>query len=168
MVTNHESTTNLTWSDVKMVNQTQTQTQTTNQPALPLIDVYTYLDRAEQLLRAPSHHNGYQNNHSWIQGCLAIDHEGLLCAPESDLAVAYCEIGAVKAVTFYAPNPEQAYQYVVSVLHAANPRAIKAIHYSDKMGGIPTINDHATSFDTIIKMFQRAKLWVIKQGNLEL
>lgn len=164
MVTNHESTANLTWSDVKMVNQTQTQT-TTNTPALPLIDVYTYLDRAEALLRAPSHHNP---NHSWIQGSLAIDHEGNSCEPESDLAVAYCEIGAVKAVTFYAPNPEQAYQYVVSVLHAANPRAIKAIHYSDKMGGIPTINDDATSFDSIIKMFQRAKLWVIKQGNLEL
>lgn len=139
------------------------------QPALPLIDVYTYLDRAEQLLRAPSHRNDYQNNHSWIQGSLALDNKGRSCAPESDLAVAYCEIGAVKAVTHYATDPDAAYQYVVSVLHAANPRAIKAIHYSsDKMGGIPEINDHAASFDTIIRMFQRAKLWVIKQGNLQI
>lgn len=136
-----------------------------NMPAIPLQQVYEYLDRAEQLLRAPN--SSHSKPNSWVQNSLAVDHEGRSCEPHSDLAVAYCEIGAVKAVTHYDNNPDAAYSYVVSVLHAANPMAISKITGANNMGGIPCVNDSATSFDTIIKMFQRAKLWVVKQGHLD-
>lgn len=125
-----------------------------NQPAISLDLAYIYLDRAQQLLKAPR--DGYV--HSWIKHTLAVDSQEYNVPPESDLAVAYCEIGAIRAVTHYADDPEKAYSYVCSLLHAANPNAIAAITGRDNQGGIPIINDASdTNIDKVLNMFERAK-----------
>lgn len=133
----------------------------TNAPVIPYNQVYTYLDRAQQLLSAPCPFS----DHSWIKGMLAMRRDGRGCEPESDLAVAYCEVGAVKAVTHYDNDPDAACSYVISILHAANAQTISKAQ--GPMGGIPAVNDaHATTFEHVIKMFERAKAFTLKlQGT---
>jgi hypothetical protein len=137
----------------------------TNTPILSKQDTIIYLSRALQLLEAPCVQHmstGHVANkaHSWIQGQLAVDAKGYQVPPESDLAVAYCEIGAIKAVTHYDQQPEAAYKYVTAILHAANPAAIVAVRGAHNTGGVPTINDHPyTTFERVRKMFTRAIHW---------
>lgn len=129
----------------------------TNAPVIPYNQVYTYLDRAQQLLSAPCPFS----DRSWIKGMLAMGRDGRGCEPESDLAVAYCEIGAVKAVTHYDTQPDAACSYVVSILHAANPQTISVA--AGPMGGVPHVNDAlTTTFDDVVKMFERAKAYTLK------
>lgn len=114
-----------------------------NKPAIPPTTAYDYLDRAQQLLQ-----------HGWIQGREAIDKDGNSCPPESDLAVAYCEIGAVKAVTHYDPDPDVAYRYCLSILDAANALVIEK-------GSVPAVND-TTTHEHVLQMFDRAKQYLIR------
>lgn len=116
-----------------------------NAPALLTDLAYTYLDRAQQLLA-----------HGWVKGREAVDKDGISCAPESDLAVAYCEIGAIKAVTHYDQDPDAAYRYVMSILSAAN-----AMVYAK--GSVPSVNDsQATTQEYVLRMFDKAKNYLTK------
>lgn len=77
--------------------------QTTNTPVVSPLETYDYLSRALTLLRAPRYDKHMQiiNSHSWIQNTLAIDALSQPCDPKSDLAVAYCTLGAVQAGNTY-------------------------------------------------------------------
>lgn len=113
---------------------------------------YEYLNRALLLLEKPCEYNGKSN--SWIQGREAITADGLSCAPESELAVAWCTIGVVRAVTHYDPVPDAAYRYILSLLNMANPIVITN-------GSLPGVNDtHA--FQVVQRMFEKAKILAIR------
>lgn len=132
-------------------------TQTTT-PVLSPNETLTYTQRVEELLSAPriDYRTGEVTHpHSWIQGREATDQTNQSCDPKSDLAVAYCMIGAVKAVT---PDLES-YRYVISIINAANPTIIS--HASSKQGGIPSVNDFdSTSFERVIKMLQKTQTFI--------
>lgn len=123
-------------------------------------DTYTYLDRALQLLRAPRYdkHQQQINSHSWIQNTLAIDASNNHVDPKSDLAVAYCTLGAVQAVT---PTSEAAV-YVNSIIDMANPNVISATYSQE--GGIPVVNDQS-QFSSVERMFMKAMRLVEKWIN---
>lgn len=124
-----------------------------NTPVVSPSETYTYLDRALQLLRAPRYdkHQQIINDNSWIRNTLAIDANSNHVDPKSDLAVAYCTLGAVKAVT---PTPEAAV-YVNSIIDMANPNVIS--HDS-----IPNVNDRSNSFTHVERMFLKAMRLVEK------
>lgn len=120
---------------------------TTNSKTLPVLtadETQTYLRRALELLEAP---RPGDHPNSWVQGTLAIDINNKHCDPKSDIAVAYCVLGAVEAVT---PSPE-ANKYVLSILNMANPN----IMANDT---IPHLNDqrNITQFSNIQKLFNKA------------
>lgn len=126
-------------------------------PVLSSLETLTYIQRVEELLSAPriDHRTGEVTHpHSWIQNREAITHDQQSCDPKSDLACAYCMIGAVRAVT---PD-EESYKYVISIINAANPTVIRAA--SGKQGGIPNVNDRATSFERVIKMLQKTQTFI--------
>lgn len=124
----------------------------TNAPVITPTETYDYLSRALTLLRAPRYdrHQQIINSHSWIQNTLAIDANNNHCDPKSDLAVAYCTLGAVQAVT---PTPEAAV-YVNSIIDMANPNVIS--HDS-----IPNVNDRS-QFSSVERMFMKAMRLVEK------
>lgn len=129
-------------------------------PVVAPQDTYEYLRRALQLLEAPRAGNPQAPCNSWIKGREAVDINGNSCSPESDLAVAYCEIGAVRAVTHYASDDPvvraATYNYVLSILQAANPMAINA-------GSVPSVNDNPdTEFSRVQRMFHKAMAFVEK------
>lgn len=133
-------------------------TQTnTHQAVLSPIETLLYVQRVEELLSAPriNHQTGEVTHpNSWVQNREAIDHLSNTCSPKSDLAVAYCMIGAARAVTPDLPS----YQYVLSIINAANPTVIQ--HASGKNGGIPSVNDHAQSFSSVIRMLQKTQRFI--------
>lgn len=120
---------------------------------------YEYLDRALLLLKKQRPASGQSN--SWIQGREAVDEQQHSCAPYDERAVAWCEIGAVRATTHYddeANNTDAAYRYVISLLNMANPNILA-------YGSIPGVNDsHKTTFDTVVRMFEKAKYLAIRFG----
>lgn len=125
-----------------------------NTPVVSPTETYTYLDRALQLLRAPRYDNHNQqlpNSNSWIRNTLAIDANSNHVDPKSDLAVAYCTLGAVKAVT---PDDKTA-NYVNSIIDMANPNVIS--HDS-----IPNVNDRSSTFESVERMFLKAMRLVEK------
>lgn len=123
-------------------------------PVVPPALAYDYLARALQLLEQPCEYN---KPNSWIQGYEAITQEGLSCAPESELAVAWCTIGVVRAVTHYDQAPDAAYRYILALLNMANPIAIA-------QNNLPSVNDTHT-FQVVQRMFQKAKVLTIKFGD---
>lgn len=130
---------------------------TTTTPVLSPIETSMYVQRVEELLSAPriDHRTGEVTHpNSWVQNREAIQADGHSCDPKSDLAVAYCMIGAVRAIT---PETES-YKYVISIINAANPNVIHAA--SGKQGGIPNVNDRATSFEHVIKMLQKTQTFI--------
>jgi len=131
------------------------------QPVLPPTITDEYLNRVIELLSAPRRDSQGRitHDHSWIRHAEAIDANGNHCSPKSDLAVAYCTIGAVRAVTLYDPNPEQAYKYVLSIIDAANPEVVA--NANPYTGGIPHVND-SHEFQRVIKMLNKAKTLVAR------
>ena len=116
-------------------------------------ETYDYLTRALQLLEAPRYNTKMEviANNSWVQNTLAIQADGVHCDPRSDLAVAYCTLGAIQAVT---PDDRIA-TYVNSIIDMANPSIVAS-------GSIPNVNDHARSFERVQRLFHRAQELVTK------
>lgn len=132
-------------------------TQTTT-PVLSPNETLTYTQCVEELLSAPriDYRTGEVTHpHSWIQGREATDQINQSCDPKSDLAVAYCMIGAVRAIT---PD-DDSYKYVISIINAANPTVISHAH--GHQGGIPSVNDSdPMSFERVIKMLQKTQIFI--------
>lgn len=122
-------------------------------PKLDYTTAYQLLDRAQQLLQ-----------HGWVQGRLAVDAHGSSCEPYSEKAQAWCEIGAIQAVTHYLDEPLQAERYLVSILHAANATStLPAYRSSSDVGGIPAVNDTTTTTkEHVIRMLARAKQYLTR------
>lgn len=130
---------------------------TQTQPILSPIETLTYVQRVEELLSAPriNHRTGEVTHpHSWIRNKEAITVYSESCDPKSDLAVAYCMIGAVRAVT---PD-DDSYKYVISVINVANPTVVS--HADGLQGGIPNVNDRITSFQQVVKMLQKTQTFI--------
>lgn len=121
------------------------------EPIIPPELAHTLFERALQLLEAPN--IAHNQPHSWIKGTLALDKNFGSCQPQSDLAVAYCELGAMQAVVYsiYPDSEKQAANnYLVSLFNMANPNVIA--HDT-----VPAVNDNPqTEFTLIRKMFLRA------------
>lgn len=126
-------------------------------PVLSPNETLMYVQRVEELLSAPRiDHRTHTvtHRHSWIQNFEAVQVDHVSCDPKSDLAVAYCMIGAARAVT---PDDES-YRYVISIINAANPTVVS--HASGKQGGIPNVNDSLQSFENVIKMLQKTQTFI--------
>lgn len=123
----------------------------TTQPIIPPELAHTLFERALQLLEAPN--IAHNQPHSWIKGTLALDKNFGSCQPQSDLAVAYCELGAMQAVVYsvYPDDQKQAANnYLVSLFNMANPNVIA--HDT-----VPAVNDNSsTDFSLVRRMFLRA------------
>lgn len=128
-------------------------------PVIPPQTTYDYLGRVIELLNAPRRNTSGRitHDHSWIQHAEAIDQASNHCSPKSDLAVAYCTIGAVRAITLYDDQPDEAYKYVCSIIDAANPQVVVNAH--GLQGGIPRVND-SHEFQRVINMLRKAQLLV--------
>lgn len=125
------------------------------QPVVSPQDTLVYLSRALELLSSPRYdkHQQIISSHSWIQNTLAIDALNNHVSPKSDLAVAYCVLGAVEAVT---PTSEAA-TYVNSIIDMANPNVISK-------GSIPGVND-SSSFSNVQRMLTKAMRFVERWIN---
>lgn len=132
-------------------------TQQTNQ-ATPVINpklAQQLFERALQLLEAPC--IPLNMPHSWIKHTMARDNYGHVCEPQSDNAVCYCELGAMKAVTYHLEphellikDQDPVYRYLQSLFNMANPTVI----VNDT---VPEINDNsATTFPMVQHMFHKA------------
>lgn len=117
--------------------------------ALSTDECYAILDRAQQLIAS-----------GWVRSTEAVDKDGHSVQPWSERAVRYCEIGAIRAITHYLPNDDEAHRYATSILGIANAAAVVI----DK-GSVPNVNDSLPPTDEgharVVQMFERAKQWLI-------
>lgn len=120
----------------------------TTEPIIPPELAHTLFVRALELLEAPN--IAHNQPYSWIKGALALDKNYRQCEPESDLAVTYCELGVMRAVTAHLDNPTACNNYLVSLFNMANPNVIA--HDT-----VPAVNDaSSTDFSLVKRMFLRA------------
>lgn len=121
------------------------------QQAVSHEQAYDILTRAQELIE-----------HGWVQGKEAIDHEGHAVVAWDEKAVAWCEIGAIRAITHYIDGSDQdhagkdgpAHRYCVSLLGVANANVLE-------YGSVPSVNDDpVTDHARVIRMFERARAFV--------
>lgn len=91
----------------------------------------------------------------WLQGALAVDHNGQHCDPWSDMASKWCVLGSWQAVLYYQPidAKEREYQerYLNSVWNLVNLN-----YMMDLQGAIPALNDtSSTPHERIIKCYTK-------------
>lgn len=110
------------------------------------------IDDATELIR-----NG------WVQGHLALDHEGKSCAPESDMACKWCEWGAVMAVTRGRSLPDEVADYINDLVNMANSEGERYEQYRQKEGA-PAVtfswNDSRTTYEEVVQRFENARKFV--------
>lgn len=100
----------------------------------------------------------------WVSGHYAVDERGHDVPPQSDLAVAYCEMGAIQAICWYeVPDHDtDSYNKLVkfcqSILNMANTGVLNS-------GSVENRNDHNDQ-ELAIKMLENAKTYIERNKQM--
>lgn len=117
--------------------------------------LYQIFDDAQTLLKL-----------GWVSGHYAVDKQGKDVSPQSDLAVAYCEMGGIQAICWYEiPDHDTvAYNKLVkfcqSILNMANTGVLNS-------GSVENRND-TNDQELAIKMMENAKNYIINSKQMGL
>lgn len=117
--------------------------------------LYQIFDDAKKLLE-----------HGWVSGAYAVDKDGNCVEPRSDLAVAYCEMGALQAICWYEvpDHDRKSYDKLVnfcrSILNMANTGVLNS-------GSVEVRNDfHAQQ--VAMQMMENAKQYIQQNPQMGL